>query len=109
MNDLGIHPRLAAFLLGFLGGIGTEVILIVRAYERNSKKLPGRYKAKGFWAVRTLLALFSGVIAWAYYNDAAPPILYVHVGAATEAILTTATVPGGREESSAGNHPVNSE
>ncbi len=76
-----------AFGLGVTGSLAAEALLYVRAHERG--QIPRRYLTWGFWTGRAFLSAIGGVLAWAYYayTPGLPPILYLHVGAATPAIL----------------------
>jgi hypothetical protein len=98
MADLEPTPRQWAFLFGVLGSSVTELVLLYQAYQRNSQKLPGRYRSRGFWIVRVLLALGSGGIAYAYFTPGLYNLVYVHVGAATPAIITQMSSPPGADE-----------
>ena len=76
-----------AFAYGFGGSLAVEIVFVLQAMGPRGA-LPGKYKTRLFWAVRTILALLSGGIATAYYSPQLPLFLYVHMGAATPAILT---------------------
>src|SRR6476659_8126511 len=91
---MSVDPQLTAFLLGCVGGLAVELVVLHRGFERG--KVPARYRKFWFWVVRLSLALVGGVFAWVYYNPVLHPVLYVHVGAATPALLMqfAATVPG---------------
>jgi hypothetical protein len=93
-----IPPPWRIFLWGLLGSVAVEVVRLIAIYEAG-KALPARYRKRGFWIVRTLLALAGGGLAVAY--DVQSPILAVHIGASTPIIVETfARRPPGEEESS---------
>ena len=75
------HFQMALYGLG--GSAAVEVLRLVVAYERGS--IPARYKKVGFWVVRTVLGLFAGLLVVAY--EIQSPILAMHIGAATPAII----------------------
>lgn len=76
-----------AFFYGLGGSLAVEIVLVLQAMGPRGA-IPGKYKTKLFWTVRILLALLSGGIATAYFSPQLPLFLYVHMGAATPAILT---------------------
>src|SRR2546423_12641619 len=76
-----------AFFFGLGGSLAVEIILILRVMGPQGA-VPGKYKTKMFWFIRIFLALLSGGIATAYFSPQLPLFLYVHLGAATPAILT---------------------
>ena len=76
-----------AFAYGFGGSLAVEIILILQAMGPRGA-IPAKYKTRLFWCVRLVLALLSGMIATAYFSPQLPLFLYVHLGAATPAILT---------------------
>jgi hypothetical protein len=82
-----------AFFYGLSGSIAVEVVLILKVMGPRGA-VPGKYKTAFFWIVRVILALLSGWIATAYYAPQLPAILYVHMGAATPAILTRVSQSG---------------
>jgi hypothetical protein len=75
-----------AFLYGFGGSIAVEIALVLHTMGPRGG-LKGKHKTWVFWLLRVLIALFSGVFAMAYYSPQVPLFLYVHVGAATPAVL----------------------
>jgi|GEM_PF-2327472 len=76
-----------AFVYGFGGSLAVEIVLVLQAMGPKGA-IPRKYKTKLFWGVRLTLAILSGLIATAYYAPQLPLFLYVHMGAATPAILT---------------------
>ena len=76
-----------AFVFGFCGSVAVEVVLVLQAMGPRGA-VPGKYKTRLFWSVRIVLAFLSGGIAVAYSSPQLPLFLYVHLGAATPAILT---------------------
>ena len=67
--------------------MAVEIILVLQAMGPKGAIL-GKYKTKLFWYTRLGLALLSGFFATAYYSPQLPLFLYMHIGAATPAILT---------------------
>ncbi len=88
-------PR-EAFLWGFVGSIGIEVVVAYQAISTNQGRLPVRFKRIPYIVVRLLLGMMAGGLAVAYQTQG--PLLAVHVGAATPLILQTfaRVIPGGR-------------
>jgi hypothetical protein len=86
-----------AFVYGLVGSMAVEVVLALRAMGPKGG-VPAKYKTCTFLVVRALLAVLSGVIATAYYSPQLPLFLYVHMGAATPAILTRVSQPGDDED-----------
>src|SRR4051812_16105550 len=76
-----------AFAYGFGGSLAVEIVLILQVMGPRGA-VPQKYKTRLFWTVRLLLAVLSGWIATAYFSPHLPLFLYVHMGAATPAILT---------------------
>ena len=78
-----------AFMFAFCGSAAVEIILILQVMGPRGA-IPGKYKTWLFWSLRATLAVISGVFAIAYYASSPqlPLFLYVHLGAATPAILT---------------------
>lgn len=85
-----------AFAYGFGGSLAVEIILVLQTMGPRGA-VPGKYKTRLFWGVRALLALLSGGIATAYFSPQLPLFLYVHLGAATPAILTRVSRVGDEE------------
>lgn len=85
-----------AFIYGLGGSLAVEIVLILRVMGPRGA-IPGKYRTKLFWSVRILLAILSGLVATAYYSPQLPLILYIHLGAATPAILTRASRAGDEE------------
>ena len=79
-----MDQSLKMFLFGIAGSAAIEVLKILSIYE-SGRQFPARYKKKGFWFVRALLALIGGLLAWAYGVQST--ILAFHIGAATPVIL----------------------
>src|SRR5258707_4906293 len=79
-----------AFIYGLGGSLAVEIILLLQAMGPRGA-VPGKYKTKLFWIVRIVLAVISGLIATAYFSPHLPLFLYIHLGAATPAILTRAS------------------
>lgn len=77
---------LLAFLFGCMGSIAIEVVAFLKAMGPRGA-IPGKYKTKVFWIPRAILAFVSGGLACAYYAPNIPNYLYVHIGAATPALL----------------------
>ena len=88
-----MNPTLRIFLFGFLGSVAVEVVRVVRVYEEG-RAFPARYRNRGFWVVRGVLALIGGCLAVAYRVPS--DILALHVGASTPIITETfaRTPPG---------------
>jgi hypothetical protein len=82
-----------AFAYGLVGSSAVEIILILQAMGPRGA-IPGKYKTKLFWIVRIFLAFLAGGIATAYFSPHLPLFLYVHLGAATPAILTRVSQVG---------------
>jgi hypothetical protein len=72
------------FCWGFLGSAAVEVLLL-HGYYKKGPELPKRYRSRGFWLTRILLAILAGGLAIAY--AAQTPILAFHLGAATPLIV----------------------
>jgi hypothetical protein len=100
-----LPPECFAFVYGFVGSIAVEVVLILQVMGPNGG-MPGRYKTRFFWGVRIVLGLISGLIATAYYSPHLPMYLYVHLGAATPAILTSVSRIGEDEQPKEGAAPT---
>lgn len=81
-----------AFVYGAISSITVELVLIYNSMGPRGG-LPAKYKTRSFWLIRSALALFSGVVATAYFSPQAPLLLYVHIGAATPVIITRAARP----------------
>jgi len=79
-----------AFIFGFCGSVAVEVVLILQAMGPRGA-IPGKYKTRLFWSVRIVLAVLSGGIAVADFSRQLPLFLYVHLSAATPAILARVT------------------
>jgi hypothetical protein len=77
---------LRIFLIGIVGSIAVEVWNSFMAYE-SGRKLPARYKRKGFWLVRCLMALIGGFFAFAYQIQS--DLLAFHIGASAPALMGT--------------------
>lgn len=77
-----LDPRMA-FAWGVAGSAAVETLRVVIAHERGY--MPVRYKRFSFWFVRAMLAAFGGALAVAY--DVNSPILAMHIGACTPAII----------------------
>ena len=78
-----------AFGYGLISSIAVEAVLVYHAIGPRGG-LPPKYKKWSFLLVRMILAVCSGIVATAYFSPQAPPMLYVHIGAATPVILTRA-------------------
>jgi len=76
---------LQVFLWGFGGSAAIEVVNLYHIYQAKDVTIPERYKRKGFWFIRFLLAVMAGGLALAYKIDT--PLLAVNIGAATPLIL----------------------
>jgi hypothetical protein len=75
------------FLLGFLGSVSVELVTCFHLYQ-SELPFPSRYRKKGFWAIRILIAVAAGGLVLAYgIKDNA--ILAINVGASAPAILLT--------------------
>ena len=73
---------LPAFLYGVLGGAAVELVQLSKCQTRG--RVPKRYKDRSYWLVRVLLAAVGGAVA-AVATDT--PLLALHVGAATPALI----------------------
>lgn len=93
-----------AFFYGLGGSLAVEIVLILQAMGPRGA-VPGKYKTKLFWSVRGALALLSGGIATAYYSPQLPLFLYVHMGAATPAILTRVSRVGDDTDEAGAQQP----
>ena len=80
-------PYAGPFLLGFFGSLSVELVTCFHFYQ-NDLPFPGRYRKKGFWVIRLLIAVAAGGLVLAYsMND--DPILAINIGASAPAILLT--------------------
>ena len=79
-----------AFAYGLGGSLVVEVVLFLRAIGPRGS-IPLKYKSKPFWFLRVFLALLSGGLATAYFAPQVPFYLYVHMGAATPALMLRAS------------------
>jgi hypothetical protein len=89
---VNLVPYAGPFLLGFLGSAAVELVTCFHFYQSESP-FPARYRKKGFWAVRLLIAAAAGglVLAYSIKDD---PILAINVGASAPAILLTLVEDG---------------
>lgn len=80
-------PYAGPFLLGFFGSLSVELVTCFHFYQ-NELPFPGRYRKKGFWVVRLLIAVAAGGLVLAY-SIKDNPILAINIGASAPAILLT--------------------
>lgn len=97
MSDLLKDPVTRVFLCGVFGSIIVEALTILRYYQKPGG-FPKRYSKRGFWAVRTVIAISGGVLAMLY--DPTNLLLAAHVGASTPLIISTMekTLPDGGDK-----------
>jgi hypothetical protein len=89
MSDLVLFfkdPLTRVFLCGVFGSVIVEAMTILQCYQKPGG-FPKRYSKKGFWAVRTVVAVAGGVLAMLY--DTTNLLLAAHVGASTPLIIST--------------------
>lgn len=74
--------ELYVFLWGFGGSLAVEFILSFKIITGVVKK-PERYDKGGYWIARFFLAIFGGVMAYAYYKELGynNEVLAIHIGA----------------------------
>lgn len=86
MTELLSEPLTRIFLCGVFGSVIVEALAILRYYQRPGG-FPKRYEKKGFWVVRTVIAIAGGVLAVLY--GPANLLLAAHVGASAPLIIST--------------------
>lgn len=84
---MNLVPYAGPFLLGFLGSASVELVTCFHFYQSESP-FPARYRKKGFWAVRLLIAAAAGGLVLAY-STKDNPLLAINIGASAPAILLT--------------------
>lgn len=75
------------FLWGFAGSAAVEVITLLGYYHARPLKLPERYRRRGFWVTRFMLACLAGALAVGYDID--KRVVAFNIGAATPLIVTS--------------------
>ncbi len=86
MIDLLTDTATRIFLCGVFGSVVVEALTILRYYQKPGR-FPKRYSKKGYWVVRTVIAIAGGVLALLY--DPSSLLLATHVGASTPLIIST--------------------
>jgi hypothetical protein len=72
------------FYWGMFGSVAVEIARGCLCFDKTGK-FPARYSKVSYWAMRVLLALVGGGMAWGYGIDNA--VLALHLGACTPLLL----------------------
>lgn len=75
---------LEQFLWGLAGSLSVEVISLSRVLS-SGKPLPRQCRSKGYWLIRTLVAVVAGLLAVA--GQVQMPFLAMQIGVATPLII----------------------
>ena len=79
------------FMLGALGGMLLEAWRWWNFREQNT--LPHWWRKPHYWLITLAMVVCSGIIVAAYRIDISQPILAIHIGSATPAIIATFASP----------------
>lgn len=82
---------LQVFAVGFLGGIGGEVLRWYNLRKLPAGNLPIYLKSPFYWIVSLLMASMGGVLAVLYKTNGMNAILAFHIGLSAPLILQRLT------------------
>ena len=93
---------LGQFFWGVAGSFAIEVVYLARVFG-SGRPIPKKFRVRGYWIVRSLLAVVAGLLAVAIQVQA--PVIAMEMGAATPFVVDSwiksrqkASLPSAEEE-----------
>ena len=82
-------PGWEILLWGFVGGLGSETVVIYDIFHQKPSVFPWWIKSEKYYIIAVIMILLGGLLALAYSKSGATltPILSIQIGASTPLIL----------------------